>query len=314
MNQSIKIVLLLLMSTFITGCTLLNGRPKPPINVEVVAEKLAVKLEEIDINDIDTNTVIKRNMGITNVLVVIDFRYSEFINNAGLEQRVKSITTDFVLLSLNLAGTAVGGAGIKTLLAALSAGVAGTNMAFDKSVIYETTVPALIMQMNADRTEKYRQILSGMNREIVEYSWAQAVRDLIDYYNAGTLQNAINSIKKNAGNKQVTEEKAIEKIVMLPKPTAQNVNSKHSLSESSRKIVAMNDNEFDKVKKILAPLRKALINRDGCKDLNSDLSRGEVTSALQECIRHIGEGGGSIDNDIEIFKENFLQAGLLLKN
>ena len=317
-NSSVRIIFILLIGIVTSGCSLLTGRPEAPVDVDRVAKglerKINQKLESLDASNMDTDK--ERNASINDALTLIDFRYSEFINNAGLQQRAKSMATDFALLSLNLAGTAVGGAGIKTLLAALSAGVAGTNIAFDKTFIYESTVPALIMQMNADRTEKYRQIITGMRRDIDNYPWAQAVHDLIDYYNAGTLQNAINSIKKNAGNKQVKEEENIENFVMKAyKATPTDVIVKQSLTTSLNNMTDMNDTQLTQVKTILEPLSKALNHLSDCKTLSlqaeKTVPKDKVKEALQNCIRQAGEGGKPIAEDLEKLDTKFREIDLI---
>jgi len=316
MNNFSRHILLLYMAIFISGCSLITGAPKSPINIDNVSGNITKKLENF--ND-DVKFPDERNKAISQALTLIDLRYSEFVNNAGLQQRIKDMTIDFVELSLNLAGTAGGSAATKTLLAAISAGVSGSNIAFDKNFIYESAVPALIMQMNADRTEKYRQILSGMNNEIVEgpngYSWPQAVHDLIEYYNAGTLLNAINTIKKNAGNKQVKEEERIEGILMPKKASLDDVVTKKSLSLNLNKITIEN---LASVKSILAPMSKTLGHLASCKKLEfkQEISTPltDVKEALQDCIRDVSEEnneGRAYKEDLTEIEKLFKQAGLI---
>lgn len=298
-----------------TGCSLVKGGPKPPIDVEKVTSRITEKLENFD--DAQITDAANRNKSINQALALIDLQYSEFINNAGIHQRFKDMAVDFVAMSLNLAGTAVGGASAKTLLAALSAGVTGTNIAFDKNFIYESTLPALIMQMNADRAEKYRLIVSGMANPNLDgaggYSWAQAVRDLIDYYNAGTLQSAISSIKKNAGNKQVLEEKRTEAILMPKKATKDDIAVKTEITQSLKNI---NDSNLKQVKAILEPLSNALNHLPSCGNLvqsdNDTVGVKEVKQALIECIRDVStETGRSYADDFAEITKEFIDAGIM---
>jgi hypothetical protein len=322
MNQPLITIFLLIIFASASGCSLLTGAPKAPIDVNKVSERITQKLENIDTKK-EIKSAEDRNEAISESLTLIDLRYSEFINNAGLQQRIKDMTTDFVELSLNLAGAAVGNASTKTLLAALSAGVSGTNIAFDKTFIYESAIPILIMQMNADRTEKYRQIISGMHNEKLNgadgYSWSQAVHDLIDYYNAGTLQNAINTIKKNAGNKQVMEEEKIEHILMPLIATQQDIEIKKKLFLSLDNI---KDKNLAEVTKILEPLSKALNHLNGCKTLgtksdsaNTKINVQNVQNALADCIRDVSgetEKGRAFKDDFAEIEKQFKQVGLII--
>jgi hypothetical protein len=132
----------------------------------------------------------------------MDVRYAEFINSTETNRKNKEMFTDLVELSMNIAGTAVGAAGTKTILAAISAGVNGINGSIDSNYFYEKTFQSLVAQMNADRKEVLVSITNGMILPIDDYQWAQAVHDLVEYYNAGTLLGAISSIQKDAGEKE----------------------------------------------------------------------------------------------------------------
>jgi len=158
-----------------------------------------------------------RNDVILNAILLIDINYQGFINNSGLEQRQKDIGVDVAILSLNLAGAAVGATQAKTILAAVSAGVLGTNTSFDKTFVYEQTIPTLLAQMNADRSDIYSRIVKKMRTlNFKDYSMQEAIHDLIDYYNAGTLQGAIISIRKNAGGKQASSEVLAQESLSKP--------------------------------------------------------------------------------------------------
>jgi len=231
------------------------------------------------------------------------------------EKRTKDMTTDLAVLSMNLAGAAVGGAATKTLLAAISAGVTGTNSALDKNFFYDMALPSLIAQMNADRTEAYQKILSGMQRETTgsnAYLWTQAVRDLVDYYNAGTLQHAAFSISKDAGAKQTATENQIEGILMVSQvATNDDIKDRKALTQSLNNI---SDANLDKVKSILVPLSKALSNLPKCAILVSKGSSTmqDIKLALQDCIQDVSsESNRSFKDDNAEITKRFKEAGIL---
>jgi hypothetical protein len=226
--------------------------------------------------------------------------------------------SEFTQLSLNLAGTAVGGAGLKTLLAALSAGISGTNLAFEKTFIYESTVPALIMQMNADRSVIRNQILLRMNNDIDKYPWEAAIHDLIDYYNAGTLQNAINSIKKNAGStqKKMDEElKDIKEIKMISQIAADSdVKLKGELFDSiNKKFENISEDDLKQVGNKLITLSQQLSRFDTCSKLNSvsPFTKENVKNGLKNCINSAGMGSTPPSEDLAAMKSAFLNIKLI---
>ena len=290
MKLYLRIVFVLLIGVFLSGCALIQGKPTSPVDVEKITERISSNLEKID--DAQIDTIKERNEAMNQVLIVIDLRYEQFINNAGLQQRSLDMATDFVQLSLNLAGTAVGGSGLKTLLAALSAGISGTEIGFDKSFLYEKTLSALRMQMDADRAKKRLEITQSMNKHIEGidgYSWSMAVRDLIKYYDVGTLQNAISSIKENAGYKKRIAEDEI--LVIKKLVTSSDVATKAGLTRSLNKIDAIADESaMGKIKAIFRPISEKLGHLPNCKKLDpiSFSTNVEIKSALQECIRDVG--------------------------
>lgn len=309
-----EFLLITFTTVILTGCALLKGTPDAPVDVDKVADKIEQNL--LNINDTETVEGVERKKIITkeirdgrinSAFILIDLRYQQFVNNSGLQHRVKTMASEFTQLSLNLAGTAVGGAGLKTLLAALSAGISGTNLAFEKTFIYESTVPALIMQMNADRAVLKSQIFNRMQQGVSDYQWEAAVHDLIEYYNAGTLQNAISSIQKNAG----AIEKQMEENIVLIKNIATNddVLLKKKLTQA---ILSYQDR--DKAKGTFQSLSQKLSHLQDCKKLNaitSTANEKDERDALLNCIRATGSGSKTAADDLKEFQSIFSTAGLI---
>lgn len=296
----------------ISGCALITGKPTPPVDVDKIAKKTEEKLESYTNDKIISAK--QRNEAIDDALTVIDLRYAQFLSNAGLQQRSLDMTSDFVQLSLNLAGTAVGGAGLKTILSALSAGISGTELGFNKTFLYEQTVPALVMQMNADRAEKRREILLNRQKVLVAYTWAEAVNDLTEYYTAGTLQNAINSIKKRAGHNQTIAEEAINVIKKIP--TRKNTTDITKLTKSLNEINTLDDIGLKKIKDGVGSISQLLSHLPNCKKLKTESSdtKDQIMVSLQECIRDIGsvnDGPMSIDEELAVLDSKFREFNLI---
>ncbi|PXW86047.1 hypothetical protein C8R34_11626 [Nitrosomonas sp. Nm84] len=311
-----KFLLITFITVILTGCALLKGTPDAPIDVDRVAERIEKNLANINDVQLDPSTKTENKIQITketrdgrinSAFILINLRYQKFVNNSGLQHRAKTMASEFTQLSLNLAGTAVGGAGLKTLLAALSAGISGTNLAFEKTFIYESTVPALIMQMNADRAVIRNQILNRMQQGVADYTWEAAVNDLIEYYNAGTLQNAISSIKKNAG---AIEKQMEENIVQIKNiATNDDVLLKRKLTQA----ILSNQNR-EKARGMFSSLSQQLSHLSDCKKLNSiasTVSAEDEKIALLDCIRATGSGSKTAANDLKEFQSILSSAGLI---
>jgi hypothetical protein len=120
------------------------------------------------------------------------------------EQNVKgSVYTAWTLLGLAFAGVAVSSSQDKEWLAALSAGILGGKAAFDKNALFDKTITALIIQMNATRkTVKLRILESLRDQENnkIRYTMIEAVGDVKEYYQAGSIPAAIGALTEGATN------------------------------------------------------------------------------------------------------------------
>lgn len=306
-----------LMGLWLTGCATYRGIPREPMNLHHVTTTLESQLEadfeKLEQKGTTEITPDERNDYINKTVTIIDVHYSQFVNGLGTEKRTKDMVVDFAELSLNLAGAAVGGAGTKTVLAAISAGVTGTDSAFDKNYFYDTALSSLIAQMNADRTEVYSRIVWGMQQETEgdeAYLWSQAVRDLIDYYNAGTLQHAAFSIKKEAGAKQEEAEEEIKLLMVRQAATTTDVKDRGQLTDSLNNISAAN---VERVRGILVLLSQALSDLPDCKALETKENAPvpEIKLALGRCIRGTRGSSRPFKEDHATIAKQFKEAGIL---
>lgn len=211
-----RLGLMICFSAALWGCSSITGTPKPAIDTDYTITRYREDLMRLADKPPSECGGIKQ--GINKALTVMDLRYAEFVDDISVESKTKATTTDFLLVGLGLAGTAVGGAGAKTVFNALSTGVASMNTSIDKNFFYEKTLPALIAKMNADRKQQQLLIIERLKTcDRGGYSWFEAVHDLTDYYSAGTLLGAIASVSKDAGVKQTdSETKIMEAVTFGP--------------------------------------------------------------------------------------------------
>ncbi len=209
-----KLICLTCFCLIVSGCSSIKGSPRPVINVNKIVTQHESELSDWIAKPPSTCAQIREATNKT--MTLIDMRYAEFIDDINVESKTKTTVTDITLAGLGLAGTAVGGAGAKTILHALSAGIAATNTSIDKNFFYEKALPALASKMNADRKAQKLLIIQRLQgcKEPGDYLWFEAVHDLTEYYAAGTLLGAIASISKDAGASQVRSEGEIKKAIV----------------------------------------------------------------------------------------------------
>jgi hypothetical protein len=152
-----------------------------------------------------------RNAILNDLMAVIDFNYHEFEAQLRSEKVLKNTAADIVTLGLTAASTAVGGEEAKTILSAIATGVVGANTALDKNVFQNNTVEALELEMRSLRALKEQDLINGMADTDAHYPLQSGIRDVIAYYYAGSLTDAmLGLVEKTGADAQANRANATE--------------------------------------------------------------------------------------------------------
>jgi len=115
---------------------------------------------------------------------------------------------DLATLGLTAAATVSGGAETKTILSAIATGVVGVNTAADKEYFQNNTIQALQLQMRAARSGVETSLIKGMKQSIKDYPLEAGKRDIVQYYYAGSLNDALIALVQNSGSDAKTNQAA----------------------------------------------------------------------------------------------------------
>lgn len=207
---------LLIASLTLCGCAGFRGSPpratNPKAELEVLADDL--KPEIIKKYDESPSKALRNKIVIARIRAT-NIRFDEFQEMLYQEGVGYGIATDWAVLALDAAGTLVGGAGTKAALAATSGGLTGAKAAYDKNVYFKKTMPAILAQMIARRKAVSVRIYSGLTKNIEDYPLIQALVDLEDYYNAGTIPGAIMEIIETSGETGKTADKDLKALTFV---------------------------------------------------------------------------------------------------
>jgi len=152
-----------------------------------------------------------RNAILSDLMAVIDFNYHEFEARLRSEKVAKNTAADIVTLGLTAASTAVGGSEAKTILSAIATGVVGVNTALDKNVFQNNTIEALELEMRSLRALKEQDLINGMADTDAHYPLQSGIRDVIAYYYAGSLTDAmLGVVEKTGADAQINRANATE--------------------------------------------------------------------------------------------------------
>ncbi len=202
-----------------SGCDSIRGYPK-----RVVSEKAELSMllpyftdNVLELYDGKPDEATKREYRdeVVNArLRAIDIEFDIFERSINAQKNASQIGTDWAVLGLSGAGAVASGAATKAILAAISGGVTGAKLSWDKTLYYEKTMPALIAQMEASRTEQLVNIRLGLAQSSTNYPLAQALVDVDNYYKAGTLPGAVIAVNNSAGAQTQQNKQALRNILL----------------------------------------------------------------------------------------------------
>lgn len=152
-------------------------------------------------------------------LRAIDLRFTEFEKALTKDMAAINVGTDWAVIGLGAAGALVGSTTTKSILAAISGGLTGAKGAIDKNLFYSKTLPALFAQMDAMRKSVLLRIRKAMRDGTADYPLEQALIDVDDYYNAGTIPGAIVGVTATAGAESRTETRRLEHLYRADEST-----------------------------------------------------------------------------------------------
>jgi len=160
-----------------------------------------------------TEKVVLRNVYIDERVLEIDYQFNIFLMELWRENTGMDLALDVADLHTGVLTALVGSASTKAALGAVSASITGTRLAYQKRVLSDAVLPALITKMLAER-EKARLLLEKNKRhDAGRYSVYAAMRDLWAYYRAGTMLGAILAITEDAGADAVEAQTEMQRIL-----------------------------------------------------------------------------------------------------
>lgn len=314
MHHNKKLALVMVATVMVSACSSLRngGSPDPSFDLSADLEQISKEFESAtNISNFYKTAAADRadarNRFISGRLVQIDLQYLRFIRTLTSDKQQLDAATDIANMTLNLAGTLVGGARAKTNLAATAAGIGGAKTTIDKDFYYEKSIEALVATMNARRKEVLLPILSGLGTSIDQYPFERALTDLHQYYLAGTLNGAIHFINAQAAQSEAKSDKVLAILYELPVITETQVAEISQLTDA----IGSKDLTVDKAKSVL----KALGVADA--DLPAILDDSDGKIGLKEMLKTKVREAKNLPNDaartvaIKRLTEAFKAAGIL---
>jgi len=153
-----------------------------------------------------------RNDSIEDAMAVIDSNYNDFIST--LDQRRSK--TDFVLDVIDLGASAATGITKgerpNQILGIAITAFRGGRRSVELNFYKQQTTPILIAKMDDNRSLAYAAMLTKKSKPTAQYSMKEAIRDIVNYYNAGTLIRAFAELAKDTSAKAQESEMLVKEL------------------------------------------------------------------------------------------------------
>lgn len=222
-------VALLALALAASGCSTVRGTPQRYVSAQAV-------VKEIDLTPADLASLVvatspsERNTLQNKSVAVIDLWFNEFVRDLNAERNDASAAVAGTTLGASTAGAFVNSVKAKTNYALLGAGVVGAFGIMDKTYFYEKTVPALVAAMGSARAQVLLRMRNRQAESIADYSGDAALRDLEDYYNAGTLLAGIAEATTSA---ERDKKDALDQVRVLGVPDDAEINRRRQLTRAT---------------------------------------------------------------------------------
>jgi len=207
---------ILVLGFLMSGCaSVMKSSPDLPTYQSTVVKTLIQKYSKPEAIPTDPSklTADQRNNIMEDLIFLIDVNYHQFESDLFLGRGLFDTTTDLAIIALGAAGALVDASGTQAILAAISSTIGGGRVSINKNFFREQSTNALISTMRATRKTKLKIIRDAETLTLSDYPISRALVDIVDYYNAGTIVGAFESIVSEAGQKERTAANAIEKKV-----------------------------------------------------------------------------------------------------
>jgi hypothetical protein len=157
-----------------------------------------------------------RNSYIEAIRAKIDDNYRHFKTNLYSGNAVFGLASDWAVIGLSGAGSVVADTALKSILAVAAGGVTGANASYQKQVLNQQNTLAIAAAMEAARSGQYLLISRSETSDLTKYSMEEALVNLRQYYDAGTMLGGLLYIQGQMQSQSLNNQKNSQGLRTLP--------------------------------------------------------------------------------------------------
>ncbi|GAA0852311.1 hypothetical protein [Aliiglaciecola litoralis] len=209
---------IILFAFIIVGCSSISGTPERSVDIESELETLQAYFAPNVITTYNAKSSNAEKRSYRNEVLsarvrAIDLNFNEFVKDISSENKKLNIGADSTVLLLGALGAVSTVSSSQAIISATSATVTGVKSSIDKNAYYDSTLTAIVSQMQANRQKQLVAIYTGMELDIASYSLMRALIDVENYFQVGTVIGAVNEINKQAGELKAEADEEISMIL-----------------------------------------------------------------------------------------------------
>jgi hypothetical protein len=209
----------------LSACDSIQGYPQDPENSSAVIASLSSYFdpswdEKYDLSADPNQRRSYRDVIVLSHMRAYDIEFDNFERGLYGQGNSIAVAGSLATITMGAVGGVAGAAVTKAALNSASSAVTGAEGAISKELYYQRTLPALITQMEANRTMVKASILKGIKQIDADYPLVQAYVDLESLKNAGGVPLAIANAAKDASDNKAQADDILSNITFKSSPTA----------------------------------------------------------------------------------------------
>jgi hypothetical protein len=225
-----------------------------------------------------------RDLIVLNRMRTYDIAFDNFERGLYGQGNSLAIAGSLATITMGAVGGVAGAAVTKAALNVASGAVTGAEGAISKELYYQRTLPALISQMEANRTNAKVNILAGIKEPDSNYPLVQAYVDLEALKAAGGIPLAISNVTQAASTNQQLANAELDKLRDVTFTSSSSISVIEAWLQTSGPVTAANLN----LKKLVNWMNNDKIDLNLAKiPVGTFLSSASLESDRQRAIRDL---------------------------
>lgn len=150
---------------------------------------------------------------LNDLILLVDINYYSIEKNLVGKKSWMDFSSSAAVIGLNSVASLYSVESVKNILIQVSGGIEGTHAAFNRDIMADQSMLAVINTMRKLRADRLLNLRTQMAEGIRAYPLRQGLTDIAAYYNAGTFTVALQEIVSSTGEAKENAEDELSKAI-----------------------------------------------------------------------------------------------------